>query len=361
MSINKFLKKTTGPLRVRPGATVDRVLEGMLATGFQGKTLGECYYVWREMLKEKKITVWLGISGAIVPAGMRRLLAYLIRERFVDVVVSTGAQLFHDACEAMGVAHFQGSELADDRALLKEGIDRFYDIYVKEHLQRRVDREVQKFIETLDPAYQYSSREFLYRLGKHLGKMSKDKDSILTQAAEAGVPVFSPALADSSIGYSFVMARRGVRDAASGKGFEETGRATYRYIDQMKDADETVQIAECTPKSGVIYLGGGVPKNFIQQTELLNLILGHELPGHEYAVQITTDNPHFGGLSGCTLDEAVSWGKISRHAKKAQCFCDVTIALPFLVQGLSENESLARKRKKPAFDWSGKRLKIRYL
>lgn len=356
----KFLKKPTIPLRVKPEATADEILEGMLATGFQGRALGECFHIWRAMLREKRITIWLGISGAIIPAGMRRLIVYLIKNRFVDVVVSTGAQLFHDACEALGVVHFQGSPLLDDKALLKEGIDRFYDVLVKEHLQRQVDRRIQEFIETLDPDYQYSSREFLFLLGKYLSKIAKDKESILIQAAENGVPVFAPALADSSIGYSFVMARRGIRDAADGKSFEETGKSIYRYIDQIKDADETVQIAECTPKSGVVYLGGGVPKNFIQQTELLNLILGHELPGHEYAIQITTDNPQFGGLSGCTLEEAVSWGKIAKVAKKAQCFCDVTIALPFLVHGLAQVEGLAKKRKKPRFNWSGRRLKIEF-
>ena len=278
----------------------------------------------------------------------------------VDVVVSTGAQLFHDACEALGVHHFQGSPLTDDLALLKEGIDRFYDVLVKENLQRKVDREIQKFIETLTPNYQYSSREFLYLLGKHLDKIAKDKESILIQAARAQVPVFAPALADSSIGYSFVMARRGIIDAPDGKSFIETKKRTFKYVDQMKDTDETVQIAEASSKSGVVYLGGGVPKNFIQQTELLNLILGKDLPGHEYAIQITTDNPQFGGLSGCTLEEAQSWGKIAKEAKKAQCFCDVTIALPILTHGLAEVEALAKKRLKPEFDWSGQHLKIIY-
>jgi len=342
---SKFLKKPTLPLRVKKAALASEILEGMMATGFQGKALGECYYIWREMLREKKITIWLGISGAVIPAGMRRLIVYLIKHRFVDVVVSTGAQLFHDACEALGVIHFQGSPLVDDRVLLKEGIDRFYDVYVKESLQRQVDRRIQKFIESLEPDYQYSSREFLFQLGIYLKKIAKNQDSILIQAAEAGVPVFSPALADSSIGYSFVMARRG---------------GNFRYIDQMKDTHETAQIAERKRKSGVIYLGGGVPKNFVQQTELLNSILGNKLPGHEYAIQLTTDNPHFGGLSGCTLEEAVSWGKISKSAKKAQCFCDVTIALPFLVHGLAQVEGLARKRKKPDFNWSSSGLRINY-
>lgn len=358
--VSKFLRYPTIPFRVEKGKAASGILEGMLATGFQGKALGEAFAVWKEMLRQKKITIWLGISGAIVPAGMRRVVAYLIEKRFVDVVVSTGAQVFHDACEAMGVVHFQGSAMINDKALLEEGIDRFYDVLVKEHLQRRVDREIQLFIETLDSSYQYSSREFLCLLGLYLARKAKHKDSILIQAAKAGVPVFAPALSDSSIGYSFVMARRGIQDAPDGKSFVQTGRPVFRYVDQMKDTDETVQIAESSPRSGVIYLGGGVPKNFIQQTELLNLILGNELPGHEYAIQLTTDHPQFGGLSGCTFSEAQSWGKIARHARMAQCFCDVTIGLPLLAQGLADEESLAKRRSKPQFDWSGKHLKIAY-
>ena len=357
---SKFLKHPTIPIRVGKGKSVSKLLEEMLATGFQGKSLGEAFLVWKQMLSEKKITIWLGIAGAIIPAGMRRALTYLIRNRMVDVVVSTGAQLFHDTAESLGITHYRGSPHVDDKALLDEGIDRFYDVLVQENLQRKVDRQIQKFIENLDPNYQYSSREFFYLLGKHLEKIAVDKESILIEAAKAEVPVFAPALCDSSIGYSFVMARRGIRDRQDGKGFEETGQATFRYIDQMKDTDETVQIAESSAKSGVVYLGGGVPKNFIQQTELLNLILGHELPGHEYAIQLTTDAPHWGGLSGCSFSEAVSWGKISRQAKMAQCFCDITIALPILAHGLAEYEHLAKKRKKPVFDWENTHLKIKY-
>lgn len=334
---SKFLKKPTVPVRVGPKKTVSHLLEEMLSTGFQGKNLAECFAVWREMLAERDLTIWLGISGAIVPAGQRRLLAYLVEHRFVDVVVSTGAQLFHDVCEALGVRHFQGSPLVDDVQLKKAGIDRFYDVLVEEKLQRQVDRQMQKFIEGLEPAKQYSSREFFFLLGKYLAKIAPNKDSIVIQAAKAGVPVYAPALSDSSFGYSFVLAR-------------ENGNV--RFVDQMKDIHETAMIAGAAKKSGVIYLGGGVPKNFIQQTELLNLILGKNLPGHEYAIQITTDTPHFGGLSGCSLEEAQSWGKIAEQAKMVQCFCDVTIALPLLVHGLADHETLAKKRRKPKFKWN---------
>ena len=356
---SKYLKHPTIPFRVERGKTASQILNEMLATGFQGKTLAEAFAIWKEMLRQKKLTIWLGISGAVVPAGMRRVLAFLVENRLVDVIVSTGAQIFHDAAEALGVTHYRGSPLVNDKELLAEGIDRFYDVLVEEKLQRLVDRQIQQFIETLAPDYQYSSREFLYLLGLYLAKRAKHSDSFVIQAARHGIPVFAPGLCDSSIGYSFVMSRRGVHDSKKGRALE-SGKEAFRYIDQMKDTDETVQIAECSRKSGVIYLGGGVPKNFIQQTELLNLILGNQLPGHEYAVQITTDTPHFGGLSGCTFSEAQSWGKIAKNARMTQCFCDLTIALPILAQALCEEISLARRRPKPQFDWSGKHLKVNY-
>jgi deoxyhypusine synthase len=358
---SKFLKNPTIPFRVAKGQTAADILDGLLATGFQGKALGEAFAIWQEMLRRKNTTIWLGISGAIVPAGLRRVIAYLVEKRFVDVIVSTGAQVFHDAAEALGVVHYRGSAMVDDQALLKEGIDRFYDVFVQEERQRKVDRQIQFFIEGLDPGHQYSSREFLYLLGAFLNQTGKNKDSFLVQATRAGVPVFAPALSDSSIGYSFVMARRGIQDSKDGKHYVQTGNKVFRYIDQMKDTDETVQIAERSAKSGVVYLGGGVPKNFIQQTELLNLILGNKQRGHEYAIQLTTDTPQFGGLSGCTFNEAQSWGKIAQGAKMTQCFCDVTIGLPLLAQGLCDVESLARKRRRPEFDWSGEKLKLKYV
>jgi deoxyhypusine synthase len=357
---SKYLRNPTIPFRVNKGQDAADILNGMLATGFQGKALGEAFAIWQEMLRQKKITIWLGISGAIVPAGMRRIISYLVEKRFVDVIVSTGAQVFHDLAEALGVVHYRGSALVDDQALLKEGIDRFYDVLVQEELQRKVDRRIQVFLETLDPDYQYSSREFLKHLGHYLAAEAVNKDSFVLQAAKAGVPIFAPALADSSIGYSFVMARHGIQDSRDGKAYRRGGKKVLRFVDQMKDTDETVQIAQNSGKSGVIYLGGGVPKNFIQQTELLNMILGNQLPGHEYAIQITTDNPHFGGLSGCTFSEAQSWGKIAGHAKTTQCFCDLTIALPLLAQGLCEVEQLAKKRPQPHFDWSRDQLKVTY-
>lgn len=343
MRNSKFLKTPTSPPNVECSKGIGQLTSEMLSTGYQGRKLAEVVEVWKNMLDEKKITIFLGLSGAMVPAGMRKILAYLIRERMIDVLVSTGANLFHDTHEALGGHHFVGSHTADDNELLKEGIDRIYDVFAVEDEFRKTDHAVKNFVETLDQDYPYSSREFLYLLGQELIRRGAH-GTILAEAARSGVPVFCPALCDSSIGYSFLLARR------------EKGISIM--VDQMKDVDETVRIVERSAKTGVAYVGGGVPKNFIQQTELINLILGIDKPGHEYAVQVTTDSPQWGGLSGCTFEEAVSWGKVAAKAKKAVCYCDATIALPIISHALADSGK--QRKNRPVFEWSKNDLKMRY-
>ncbi len=339
--------------------SIGQLTDAMAETGFQGRKLGESVQIWADMLREENITIMMGLSGAMVPAGMRKIIAWMIRERMIDVLVSSGAQLFHDVHEALGNYHWKGSAHVDDEELLDESVDRMYDVFGEEQKFRKTDRWVQGIIEKLELERPVSSREFIGLLGKELLAL-KAEDSIVGEAARAGVPVFCPALADSSIGYSFVMARRGWKDGKQGRRLLRTDKR-FIVVDNIADADETVQIAERAKMTGVVYIGGGVPKNFIQQTELLNLILGVEMPGHEYAVQYTTDAPHWGGLSGCTFEEAVSWGKIGRRAKTAQVFVDATIALPIVAHALYDNAlEIARKRKKPAFDWGNGELKLTY-
>ena len=228
---SEFLKKPTVPIAIGRGKTANQILEEMLATGFQGKNLGECFVIWKQMLSEEEITIWLGIAGAIIPAGMRRAITYLVEKRMVDVIVSTGAQMFHDVCESFGIRHFQGSHMVDDILLQKEGIDRFYNVYVKEQEQRKVDRQMQKFIENLSPHHQYSSREFFELLGKYLAEAGSEKDSIVVKAAEAGIPIYTPALNDSSFGYSFIMARHGVIDTPDGTGLKKSDESNFRFVD----------------------------------------------------------------------------------------------------------------------------------
>jgi deoxyhypusine synthase len=256
----------------------------------------------------------------------------------VDCVVSTGANIFHDFSEGIGVTHYRGSANADDAILRQNRIDRIFDVYVSDYALQRADNHIAGFVRSLRTDYCYSSREIMELLGK-----SMPKKTILGSASQSGVPIFVPALCDSSIGIGMLLARREGHNV---------------FVDQIKDVDEITQITEQSKKTGVVFVGGGVPKNFIQQTKVIQYLLGNYRGGHKYAIQYTTDAPHFGGLSGCTLSEGISWGKVSKDAVMVQVFVDATIALPFVVHAIS---GLSHPRKRlPSFEWMETGLNLSY-
>lgn len=339
MSVNRsnpYLQVPTQPLGVGD-KSIGELLGEMARTGFQGRKLGEAVEVWNRMLDEEGLVIFMGLSGAMVPAGMRRVIAYLIRNHFIDCLVSTGANIFHDCHEALGQRHYIGSHLVDDAALFEQGVDRIYDVFALEEEFRGVDDFIAGFVEGLDDERSYSSREFIELLGREVARRSRDRDSIVISACEEGVPVFVPALCDSSIGIGLLLARR------------RGGRCVQ--IDHIADVDEITRLVETSEKTGVVFVGGGVPKNFIQQTEVAASLCGHESGGHDYALQFTTDSPQWGGLSGCTFDEAMSWGKISIGARRVQVFSDATIALPLVVHGLHERRrGMVRERRGMPWD-----------
>lgn len=342
----KFLHRPTTPLVVSE-KKVSEITDAMRNTGFQGRKLGESVEAWKNMLQEKDMIIMMGLTGAMAPAGMRKIISFLIENRMIDCLVSTGANIFHDTHEALGGKHYVGSHAVDDEELFKHGVDRIYDVFAVEDDFRKTDRLIAKFAKTLPKAGRYSSREFIQMLGKFVVDNGGDKHSIIASAYLHNVPIFIPALCDSSIGIGLMFARRKL--------------GVNLVIDQMKDVDEITQMIENTKKTGVIYVGGGVPKNFIQQTEVIASILGLPVTGHSYAIQYTADAPHWGGLSGCTFEEAVSWGKISPVAKKVQVFVDATIALPIVSHALLEKtKGTIKKRKKPIYDWSGNKLKVKF-
>ncbi len=362
MKHNPFTNNPTNPVDVRD-RSISELMDAMLTTGFQGRKLAESVQAWHNMLKEDNITILMGLTGAMVPAGMRKIISHMIRNRMIDCLVSTGANIFHDCHEALGMNHYVGSHLADDEKLYEHGVDRIYDVFAIEEEFRSVDLLIADFAKTLENR-SYSSREFMYILGKEIARLGEkddsgsgsdsgsdsgpdsgsgsdsgpdsDSDSIIVSAYKHGVPIFIPALCDSSIGIGLAIARR---------------NGCTVNIDQIKDVDEITQIVERSQKTGVVYVGGGVPKNFIQQTEVIASIMGTDVGGHDYAIQYTTDVPHWGGLSGCTFDEGVSWGKIAPQAKKVQVFVDATIALPIVSHALNE-KTRDSNRSYPVFDWN---------
>jgi len=311
--------------------SVSGLLRAMAQTGFQGKKLGEVAEIWSEMARQKGLTVFLGLTGSLSTTGQWKIIRWLIEKRYVDVVVSTGANISEDILEALGYHYYQGTWLANDEELLKLKIDRFYDVYADEFQYRKLENTIYRFASTLDDRKVYSTREFLYLFGEYMSK--RGIDGIVAAAYERKVPIYSPGLIDSGYGVALSLLRR------------QKGKMIR--LDQTKDMEELAKIAEKTKRTGVVYLGGGVPKDTIQLSTIIKSLSkgGEEETPHEYAIQITADSPQWGGLSGCTLEEAISWGKISSQAKKATLYADITLALPLVVHALNEN---VQKRSYPS-------------
>jgi len=343
-----YFKKKVEAIDVRE-KSVSKLLAEMGRTAYQGRKLGEAVDVWEAMLKEKELTIIMGFAGSMSTAGQWKMVNWLIKNRYIDVLVSTGANISEDIVDAMGLGYWQGSHQVDDQQLLKDDVNRYYDVYGKETDYREMELLLTDFLMTVRKDYPYTSAELLYLLGNYLNK--KGVKSIVAAASAKKVPVFCPAIADSAYGETFLMAKN---------------QGHPIVLDSVKEFDQFVSIGEKTKEVGVVYIGGGVPKDF---TQLLAISVspktmdegvpgrkGHLRKGikeyyypHRYAIQITTDSPQWGGLSGCTLEEAISWGKIDIEGKRAVCYCDATIALPLITHAL--NERVKFKRKAPDLSW----------
>lgn len=309
MNKKKFLSHPTRPVEITAGMTCSDLLERLEGCSFQGRQLATAARIWADALDDD-IAVWFGLAGAMVPAGMRKLVVTLMEEGLIDVIVSTGANLYHDYFETAGHFHHIGSANADDTELRDSKIDRIYDTYADEDKFFDLDKKMAAWARTLEDR-PYTTREFLRLLGEEAGRDSKGEKGILSTAAKLKVPVYCPAIGDSSIAIGIVKNEPRI------------------IFDMLGDVEETADIAAAKP-SMVIYVGGGTPKNFIQQTEVTNIVHGREMDGHRYAIQFVVDAPNWGGLSGCTFEEAVSWGKIAVDAKMVTVLCDATIALPIV-------------------------------
>lgn len=334
---SRFLRVPVQPFAVEAGLTADEVVARMERISFQGRSLATARRIWEKMLGAD-CTIFLGMAGALSAGGMRLIVAHLLEHRYVDCLVSTGANLYHDLHETRGRSHFVGSPRENDAALQDDRIDRVYDTYASEEEFCDNDEWIAHFALTLERR-PYTSREFLYRLGEFLWKET-GRDGILTAAYRASVPIFCPAIADSSIGMGLSQARH--RDPSAG------------IIDVIGDIIESANIVIRRPRTASIVLGGGTPKNFINQASVQAEFYDDRVGGHRYAVQIVTDVPHFGGASGSTLEEAQSWGKLATDAEQVTVHADVTVALPLLVSALSTSGAGALAgRKTITFDLAG--------
>jgi deoxyhypusine synthase len=327
-----LLKDPVVPVDLEKAITVKDLVDAWKDGGIQSRSLAECAAVYENMLTDKdRPTVFLGLSGALIAGGMRKVISDMISKGIVDVVVSTGAILYQDYYAAQGFRHYKGTPKADDEVLHDLYIDRIYDSYVDEIGFVECDDRIAKFSSELE-ARNYSTREFLHDLGNTI----EDNDSILGNAARCGIPVFCPAIADSSIGIGL---------AGYFRWAKANSRPTFN-IDVMKDNYEIAQIILKSKKTGSIYLGGGVPKNYINDAA----VMLDYTKGHSYVFQITVDAPHWGGLTGSTLDEAKSWGKVAKKATRATVYAEVTLALP-LIAGYVLQKSLDEGRERLKYFW----------
>ncbi len=343
---SSLLHQPIRSLEMTKTRTLYDLIQGFQHTSFQSRNLYKCFEVFQRMLSDPTCIIFLGLSGAMIPGGMRRVIRDMIERRLIDVLVSTGANIFHDLFESVGYRHYVGSVEGDDDALRKHRIVRVYDALMDDTEINRVIAFLSEIPKGLDEKV-VSSRRYLEALGNRL----KDDQSILKTASRSGVPVFVPALCDSSIGIGLTFLHARKKDPSEGL-----------IIDQIQDNFEIAQIKRMAKTTGAIYIGGGVPKNYIQQLGPVSELLFKRESGHRYAFQVTTDDPKWGGLSGCTFEEAKSWGKIEKTSAYAAVYMDATIALPLLVGAILQEPKLCQKRKRRQFLWEGDRLQsIRFV
>jgi deoxyhypusine synthase len=339
-----YLKAPVRPVDLRRIRGLGDLLQQFRTTSIQARNLGRCLEVWENALTDpKRPTIFLGLSGPLIAAGLRKVIRDIVDWGLVDVVVTTGAVMYQDIYQSIGGQHWMGTPSADDVRLRELYLDRIYDTYVDELKFEDTDREIGRRTEKF-PRRPASSREYF----EFLGRSFRDRESIVATAARRGIPVFSPALIDSSIGIGLTLYYQ-----------KNRGRKDRFILDSVRDNYELVQILSQSPRTAVIYIGGGTPKNWINDGIVMaNYAFGREGEGHFYALQITTDVPHWGGLSGSTLDEAQSWGKISKTATRAMAHLDASIGLPLLTGALWDRRRVWQPRRRLRFDWTGDQVKV---
>jgi len=336
----KLLARPVEQLNLDSVRTIRELVSAWASTSIQSRAIASCAKVYENMIADKdRPTILLGLSGALIAGGLRKVVRDLISAGFVDVLVSTGAIVYQDFYQSQGYSHYIGTPDVDDSLLHDLFIDRIYDTYVDEVGFVKTDDIIGQIAAALEPR-KYSTREFMQCLGK---KAEADTNSILGAASRFGVPVFVPAIADSSIGIGLAGVYRSKKKAGQ----------MLMQLDTIQDNYEIAQIVLKSKKTGSIYIGGGVPKNYINDAA----VMLDYTPGHTYSFQITTDAPHWGGLTGSTLDEAKSWGKIAKKATKATAYVEATIGLPLVAAYVLHSDSLNANRKRIKFIWDSDVLK----
>nr|MDO8111789.1 deoxyhypusine synthase family protein [Candidatus Sigynarchaeota archaeon] len=295
---------------IEKGETISTLMKSFAGTGFNAKRLGMACEIYEAMVKDRKCVKIMTLAGAMVPAGMRAVISDFVRSGFVDILVTTGANLTHDLIESIGCHHQQGSDQVSDAELHEHEINRIYDVFMPNNAYESME----DFIRTLKFDKTIPVVEFLDFLGGELERLPAEavRDSILRTCHEKKVPIYCPAFTDCGLGIQLAMNNRGLK------------------LDLFEDLNRMIGKAWDSEDVGVFIIGGGVPKNYTFQA------LQFSPNSASYAIQVTTDRPEPGGLSGATLSEAVSWGKVNEKARTITVICDATIAVPLILAYLKD-------------------------
>ena len=292
------------------------IISSMEKMSFVARETANAANIFNEMIKDKDCTVFLTLAGSTSAAGCMDVYRDMVKYNMVDAIVATGASIIDmDFFEALGFKHYQGSQFQDDTELRKNYIDRIYDTYIDEDELQICDKKICEIADNLE-ARSYTSREFIHEMGKYLKKNSIKKDSLIETAYDNNVPIFCPAFTDSSAGFGLVI-------------HQEKNPKKHITIDSIREFRELTEIKIKSKDSGLFMIGGGVPKNFIQDTVICAELLGKNVDMHKYAVQITVADSRDGACSSSTLKEASSWGKVD-VSKEQMVFAEATSVLPLI-------------------------------
>ena len=311
-----------------------KIIESMKKMSFTSRDTAKAAEIYNEMVKDKNCSIFLTIAGSTSAGGCMNLYADLVKYNMVDAIVATGASIIDmDFFEALGFKHYQGDQFQNDKILRENYIDRIYDTYIDEEQLQICDKIICEIADNLKPKA-YTSREFIKEIGKYLKANSKKKNSLIEIAYDNDIPIFCPAFTDSSAGFGLVM-------------HQEKNPKKHITIDSVREFRELTEIKIKSKSSGLFMIGGGVPKNFVQDTVICAELLGKKTEMHKYAVQITVADARDGACSSSTLKEASSWGKVDT-TKEQMVFAEATSVLP-LIASDAYHQGFWRQRSRKNF------------
>ena len=334
MSKKELLKDTIKHVDIK-SFDATPIIDSMRGMSFTSRDTASAADIYNRMINDEGCTIFLTLAGSTGAGGCLQLYTDLVKANMVDAIVATGAAIVDmDFFEALGFKHYKGSAFADDKTLRDHYIDRIYDTYIDEDELQVCDLTVKEIADGLEPR-PYSSREFIREMGKYLTTHAKKKDSLVQVCYEKNIPIYCPAFTDSSAGFGLVKHQ-----------WENPDK--HMSIDSVKDFLELTKIKMAAKSSGLFMVGGGVPKNFIQDTVICAEMLGEDVPMHQYAVQITVADVRDGACSSSTLKEASSWGKVDTVYEQ-MVYAEATSVLPLIASDLYHKGDW---KKRKSYEWA---------